>query len=138
VIAFTREVRFEEVDAAGIVFFARYLNYCHEAMEHFFSGLEGGYVRLIRERGLGLPAVKAEVEYKSPLRYGDRFTIETTVAHVGTTSCVLHYRVMRGEIHCATVRHTCVVCTLATMTKLAIPEDMRAIMHAHPLKSEPL
>jgi 4-hydroxybenzoyl-CoA thioesterase len=138
VIRLAKHVRFEEVDAAGIVFFARYLNYCHEAMEHFFAGLDGGYVKLIRERHLGLPAVKAEVEYFSPLRYGDAFFIDTSIDHIGTTSCVLSYRIWREqadrEIECAKIRHTCVVCSFPAVTKVAIPQDMRALMAAHPTR----
>ncbi|MFO0672802.1 MAG: acyl-CoA thioesterase [Polyangiaceae bacterium] len=90
---YERPVRFEDVDAAGIVFFARFLNYCHEAMEAFFGPLDGGYVRLINERHIGLPAVHLDVDYKAPLRYGDVARIEVTIPHVGRSStaslCVL-------------------------------------------------
>jgi 4-hydroxybenzoyl-CoA thioesterase len=134
-IRFERTVKFEEVDAAGIVFFARYLGYCHEAMENFFGGLEGGYVRLIRDRGIGLPAVEANIQYTAPLRYGDAFTIDTTIEHIGNTSCTLAYRIWRKDgdraVECTKVKHTCVVSRLATMTKLTIPDDMRALMQAH-------
>ena len=50
-----RAVRFEEVDAARIVFFARYLGYGHEAMEAFFGALEGGYHGLVDGRGGSAP-----------------------------------------------------------------------------------
>ena len=33
----------EEVDAAAIVFFAQFVTYAHEAMEHFFGALQGCY-----------------------------------------------------------------------------------------------
>ncbi len=36
-IVLEREVRFEDVDPAQIVFFARFLSYAHEAMERFFG-----------------------------------------------------------------------------------------------------
>ena len=49
VVVFERPIKFEDVDAAGIVFFARFVTYAHEAMEDFFSTLEGGYPRLIIE-----------------------------------------------------------------------------------------
>lgn len=134
-IRFARSVRFEEVDAAGIVFFARYLGYCHEAMEHFFGSLEGGYVKLIRERGIGLPAVHAEVTYTAPLRYGDAFFIDTTAAKIGETSCTLKYRIWREvdrrEVECAQVLHTCVLCNLHPMAKIAIPADVRALLEQH-------
>jgi 4-hydroxybenzoyl-CoA thioesterase len=143
-IRYTRAVRFEDVDAAGIVFFAKYLNIAHEAMEHFFAGLDGGYAHLIVGRGIGFPAVQCEVKYHAPLRYGDVIWVDTTAAHVGNTSCVLVYRLRRapdGDL-AAEVRHTCVVCNLrhasttggttgGTLQKVTIPDDVRAILTAH-------
>ncbi|MBL9024012.1 MAG: acyl-CoA thioesterase [Myxococcales bacterium] len=132
-IVYERPVRFEEVDAARIVFFGRYLYYAHEAMEHFFAGLDGGYPRLITERGVGLPAVDVRSEFSAPLRYGDRLRIETTTAKLGNRSAVLRYR-MRAEASgqvCATVLHTVVATDLAAMRSIDMPSDVRAIFEAH-------
>lgn len=131
-IALTRPIRFEEVDAAGIVFFGRFLGYAHEAMELFFAGVEGGYPHLVTKRRVGFPAVHVDADYHAPLRYGDVLTIETTAAKIGRTSCTLAYRFVRQDgVHAATVRHTCVLCDLDSMTKIAIPADVRAILEAH-------
>jgi 4-hydroxybenzoyl-CoA thioesterase len=133
-LTYRRPVRFEDVDAAGIVFFARYLNLCHEAMEAFFAGLKGGYSHLIMQRHIGLPAVAAQIAYIAPLRYGDVALIDTGVSHIGKTSCTLVYR-FRNEHNgapVATIRHSCVVCVLSeTIQKIAVPDDLRAIMEAH-------
>jgi 4-hydroxybenzoyl-CoA thioesterase len=132
-ITLRRPIRFEEVDAAGIVFFARYLNLCHEAMEHFFAGLEGGYSHLIMQRDIGLPAVAANILYHAPLRYGDTALIEIGASHIGTTSCALIYRLRKESdgVKVATVRHNCVLCTLSDVRKIAIPADVRQILEAH-------
>ena len=76
---YERAVRFEEVDAAGIAFFARFFNWCHEAMERFFDGVEGGYVGLITRRKVGFPAVHTQADWRAPLRYGDVMRIDTSV-----------------------------------------------------------
>ena len=91
-VVYERPIKFEDVDAANIVFFARYLGYAHEAMEHFFGVLPGGYSRLIVERKVGLPAVHVEVKFSSPARYGDVLNIGTDVARLGGRSAVLRYR----------------------------------------------
>jgi len=130
---YRRHVRFEDVDAAGIVFFARYLNMCHEAMESFFSDVEGGYAALVMERKIGLPAVNVEVDYTAPLRYGDVVDIETDITHIGNSSCTLRYRCYRAEsrVQVAHIRHTCVVCELAGPSKIPIPSDVLAILKQH-------
>lgn len=130
---FERAVRFDEVDAAGIVYFARVVGYCHEAMEAFFDGLDGGYAALIVERRIGLPAVKLEAEFHAPLRYGDRIRIETRVTRLGTKSADLLYRVHeRGtEPPCAVLRHTVVTTDLASLRSCDMPSDVRALLEAH-------
>ena len=55
-----RPVRFADVDAARIVYFARYLDYCHDAIEALFGGLPGGYAHLTMARDVGVPSVRVE------------------------------------------------------------------------------
>ena len=128
-----RQVKFEEVDAAGIVFFGRFFNYCHDAMERFFDRVDGGYVGIINQRRMGFPAVHIDASWTSPLRYGDVARIEVTVKKVGTTSCTFRYLVTRASdgVPVATVEHVTVATDLATMKKRALPDDIRALLEAH-------
>ena len=130
---YERPVRFEDVDAAQIVFFARFFSYCHEAMETVFAPLDGGYVRMILERKIGMPAVHVEADFKTPLRYGDVARIDVTVPHVGTSSCTLVYDIYRAKdgARAATIRHVCVVTDLVAMKKIEIPADIRAVLTSH-------
>ena len=138
-IALDRPIKFEEVDAANIVFFARFVTYAHEAMEHFFGGLEGGYARLIVERKLGLPAVHVEMSFAAPLRYGDALRIETSVKKVGNRSAVLHYRMInaRTGVLSADVSHTVVTTDLRTLASCDMPADVRARLLEHIEPSAP-
>lgn len=132
-VEYTRAVRFEEVDAAGIAFFARFFNWCHEAMERFFDGVPGGYVDLITRRRVGFPAVHLEAEWRAPLRYGDVARIKTSIAKIGTTSATFRYvltRVSDGA-HVATIEHVTVATDLDSMTKRPLPDDCRALLEQH-------
>ena len=132
-VVYERAVRFEEVDAAGIAFFARFFNWCHEAMERFFDGVTGGYVGLIMKRRVGFPAVHLTADWKAPLRYGDVARIETSVVNIGTTSATLRYVLTRMSdgVHAATIEHVVVASSLDTMTKQPIPDDCRALLETH-------
>lgn len=90
--AMTRPVRFQEVDAAGTIYFARVLEYFGDA-----------YVGLLGARGIDLPALldqgsvvaplaHAEADYLLPLRFGDETRVEVVATHVGETSIRLGYR----------------------------------------------
>lgn len=130
---YTRPIRFEDVDAAQIVFFARFLNYCHEAMEALFGALDGGYVGLIRDRRVGLPAVHVECDFTAPLRYGDVARIDVSVERIGRSSCALRYLFTRASdgVKVANILHVCAVSDLRTITSIAMPDDMRAVLEAH-------
>ncbi len=131
---FDRAVSFEEVDAAGMLFFGRFLTFCHDAMEHFFGAIEGGYVRLVTERKIGFPAVSVRADFRSPLVYGDVVRIEVTVPRVGSTSCTFRYvfRRLRDGAEIATIEHVVVAMDLTTRTKTPLPPDCRALLEAHP------
>ncbi len=128
-----RPVRFEEVDAAGLLFFAVFAAYAHEAMAALFDGLAGGYPALIMKRRIGLPAVAMTCEFRSPLRYGDVAEIATTVARLGNRSVQLEYEFRRhadGEV-CATMSHTAVCSDLAMVVSCDMPTDVRAVLESH-------
>lgn len=127
-----RAVRFEEVDAAGIVFFGCYANYAHEAMEVLFAEVAGGYPHLINERRVGFPAVGLQVSYEAPLRYGDRLRIEVSCGRLGNRSADLFYRFVRQDEVCvATMKHTVVVSDLDAMSSIEMPADVRAVLEAN-------
>ena len=130
---YERPVRFEDVDAAQIVFFSRFLNYCHEAMEALFVDLEGGYVALILERHVGLPAVHVECDFASPLRYGDVARIDVTVDRIGRSSCAFRYTMSRvaDGAAVAVIVHVCAVSDLRALRSIPIPDDMRAVLTRH-------
>jgi 4-hydroxybenzoyl-CoA thioesterase len=125
VIELERPVRFEDVDAAGIVFFARFFNYCHEAMEAFFGGIAGGYVGLVMLRHEGFPAVRVECDYRARIR--------VFVEHVGTTACTFRYDMSRlsDGASVATVKHVVVHADLQKLAKLPFDDELRALLEQH-------
>ena len=132
-ISYRRPVRFEDVDAARIVFFGHYMRYAHEAMEHFFREVEGGYPGLINDRRVGFPAVKVEAAYLAPLRYGEVVDIEVHTARLGNRSATLLYRFVRAHDQAlvAEITHTVVVSDLTTVTSCEMPADVRGIFQRH-------
>lgn len=128
-----RAVRFEEVDAAGLLFFPIFAAYAHDAMAALFEELPGGYPALILQRRVGLPAVAMTSSFKSPLRYGDVACIDACVSRLGTRSAELMYEFRRQAdgIVCATMSHTVVSTDLATVRSCAMPQDVRAVLESH-------
>lgn len=130
---YEREIRFHEVDGAGLLFFPRFFTYAHEAMEGLFAPVDGSYAGLILDRRIGLPAVAVHSDFKAPLRYGDRVRVETRVTRLGSRSLELSYRFLRASdgVLSAEMRHTVVCTDLAAMKSTDMPEDVRAVAVAH-------
>ncbi len=135
---YVHRVRFEEVDAAGIVYFARFFSFCHDAMAAMLSGLDGGYAALVTKRRLGLPAVHCEADFSAPLRFGDDVRVAVVVERLGASSCALRFDLERADPDgrgspspVATLRHVVALTDLAAMRAVPLPEDVRSVFEAY-------
>lgn len=128
-----QRVRFNEVDAAGIVFYPRFFDYFHMAFEDFFGAATGvPYHVWIKERRIGWPTVHVECDYRAPLRYGDAFEVAVSFPKVGRSSFVTRYEVRSdGDLRCAAAI-TCVTTDLDRMESLAIPLVVREALARFP------
>lgn len=134
------EVRFGDCDPAGIVYFPRFYDYFHQAMETWFAeGLGLPYVDVIRGRKIGFPAVHSEADFHAPSTFGDALAVEVRVPRVGRSSIELAYRVRAADDADAEPRVTgktvCVVMDLdpqsdTHLRALAVPDDLRARIEA--------
>ena len=123
-------VRFEEVAAAGIVYFAHFFSWCHDAMEAMLGAVDGGYSGLVMKRRLGLPAVHVEANFASPLRFGDDVRIAVSVERIGTSSVALRFDLARASDggHVATLRHVAVLTDLNELRSRPLPDDVREVL----------
>lgn len=91
-------VRFADVDPAGFVYYPTLVHYLHLAMEEFFAvELDCPYPAYVAEHGLGFATVRLEVDFRGPLRYGDRAEVEMRVERVGDSSVEWRDFVYRGD-----------------------------------------
>jgi acyl-CoA thioester hydrolase len=83
----TIEVRiyYEDTDCGGVVYYANYLKYFERARTEYLEA-RGHSVAALMEQGTVFVVVHAEVDYRSPGRYGDTLVIETSVSDVTPAS----------------------------------------------------
>ena len=96
-------IRFSQVDAAGILYFSRAFELCHEA------------------------------DYAAPMRLGDALDVHLGIERVGTSSITVLYRIRSagGTLH-ATVRHVHTAVDVATFRSRPLPEPVRAWQEVTP------
>ena len=127
----TVEVLFGDADQAGIAYYPRIFDFIHQAMEDFFAGQCGAtYPELISERRVGFPLVKSDVDFRSPLYFGDEVTISVTTTKVGNSSIGFRYRFSVGERECFDAKMTVCCVEMDTIKTIPIPEDLRPGLEA--------
>ncbi|MBU0500502.1 MAG: acyl-CoA thioesterase [Gammaproteobacteria bacterium] len=90
-------IPFQDVDLAGMVFFAHFFRYAHETYEIFMTAIGHPLDGILREAVFALPLVHAEADYKKPLRLGDTTLIELSLKRLGESSFSLHYLFRGGD-----------------------------------------
>ncbi len=93
--ALERDVRFQDVDAAGIVFYPRVLEYFSDAFIAFLNHNGARLPEVLQERRWGAPLQHAEADYFKPLRYGDRIEVAMVRCRLEPTAVSVGYRVAR-------------------------------------------
>ena len=78
-------IYYEDTDCGGVVYYANYLKYFERARTHYLEERGLSVVGLLKE-GTQFLVVHAEVDYRSPARYGETLAVETTVTQIGRTS----------------------------------------------------
>jgi 1,4-dihydroxy-2-naphthoyl-CoA hydrolase len=116
---YQRTVRFQDTDAAGVVYFANTLAMCHEAYEASLIAAGIEVRQFFRASGdsevkaIAFPIVHAEADYLRPAFCGDRHEIQLTPTlqsdHAFEIQYVI-YEVDRPEqpISKALTRHVCI------------------------------
>lgn len=125
VFAARMPIRFQDVDAAGIVFFARVFDYAHDTFVAYLKHVDLPLDRLLREGTLGLPLVHAEADYQGSLRFGDDVDVAIARPDVGETSIKLTFALTVGGQPRAHVRVTHVAVEMATMKPVRVPDGWR-------------
>jgi 4-hydroxybenzoyl-CoA thioesterase len=125
---FEREklIRFNHCDPAGIIFYPQYFVLFHELMEDWFGEALGtDYGAYIRKQRLGVPAVKAECEFLSQAKLGDRVRFRIEPLRLGKSSLELVGEVLDGTELRARARITVVQMSLETRRAVPFSDPLR-------------
>ncbi|MDQ7007983.1 MAG: acyl-CoA thioesterase [Acidobacteriota bacterium] len=125
------QVRLQDVDAAGVVFFVRYLEYFHDALMAFLAAKGFDLPRLLEEGRVLAPVKHAEVDYLRPLRFGQRFVVEVLTAKVEPTQVTVAYRLQTEDGEIAAVGQSVHVAVDArTFERTGLPEGIARALGA--------
>lgn len=89
-------VRFNECDPLQIVWHGNYLKYFEEGREEF-GRIHGISYLDAKKNRFSTPIVLSHCEHKLPLKYGDRFEIETSFQNSEAAKIIFNYRILKEK-----------------------------------------
>lgn len=108
---YQRTVRFQDTDAAGVVYFANVLTMCHEAYEESLAASGINIKLFFSTPNVAIPIVHASVDFFRPIFCGDQVSIHLSPCQLGDNNFEINYIIMSADgrqITKAITRHVCI------------------------------
>ncbi len=86
-----------EVDAYGVIYYARIFEIFERGRTELFRALGLEYRKVFQQRQILMPVVEAACRYIAPIVYDDLVTVETAITHVASRGIRFDYRIMRED-----------------------------------------
>lgn len=127
---YSRTVRFQETDAAGVVYFANVLAMCHEAYEASLVAAGFALDTFFGPGETAVPIVHASVDLMKPMVCGDRLHIRLTTHLQHETEFEITYQIFQADVadkllSTAITRHVCIAITPRSRRRAPLPPALR-------------
>jgi 1,4-dihydroxy-2-naphthoyl-CoA hydrolase len=111
---YARTVRFQDTDAAGVVYFSNVLAICHEAYEESLVAGEIHLKDFFRNPDAAIPIVHAGVDFFRPMFCGDRLWVHFITHQLTIDTFEINYQIFSNPqltdpcLAKALTRHVCI------------------------------
>lgn len=126
-----RTVRFQDTDAAGVVYFANVLSICHEAYEAWLAAIGINLKEFFSSKTIAIPIVHADINFLHPLFCGETYAIHLTPTLLSENKFKISYDILPSaisssnsdtQISHANTLHVCI--NPQTRTRIALPDEI--------------
>lgn len=121
-------VRWEDIDAAGIINYQAYLRFFGLAEVELFRSCGLSYKTLIDDLGIWLPRVHVECDFFVPVRLDELLVVDAFFGRIGTSSIQLDFSVTRStdpDTVVATGRYILVCVRQGEFKPVPVPDAIR-------------
>lgn len=126
------QVRMNDTDMAGILYFANQFRFVHDALEDFAESEGMSFQTMLGSAHFIFVIRHVEADYLAPLQVGDRLKLHVRVADISTSSFTIAYEIYRHENELVgTAKTVHVTLDKKTRKKITIPADLRLILEKH-------
>lgn len=121
-------VRWEDIDAAGIINYQAYLRFFGLAEVELFRSCGLSYRKLFDELGVWLPRVHVECDFFHPVTLDELLVVDAFFGKIGRSSIHLNFEVRRKEnpdLVVASGQYVLVTVRKGELTPVPVPDILR-------------
>jgi acyl-CoA thioester hydrolase len=123
-------VRYSETDQMGVVYHANYLPYFEVGRVEWLRN-QGISYKSLEERGIALPIVNININYKKPAQYDDLLIVKTTFVKQSSVKIEFHCEIWSEKDELLTTADFLLVFVdMKTGKPTAPPADIKSVVEA--------
>ena len=124
---YLRRIYLSDTDAAGVVYFAKGLEICHQAYEESLAETGINLNQTIQEGNIALPIVRAKIDFSRPIFLADRIRVSLVASLVSNNEFAIAYQIspfdnLEQILVRAQTKHVCI--DPQTRKKISLPSTM--------------
>jgi len=121
-------IYYDDTDATGVVYHARYLVYFERARTEWLRHLGFGQEWLRVKQKIAFTLASAELRYRKPARLDDNLNVRTRVSDAKRASLVFEQGLYRDDTELASGRFRVGCVAADTFRPTAIPTEIREVL----------
>jgi acyl-CoA thioester hydrolase len=128
--AYPQRVYYEDTDAGGVVYHARYIHFLERARTEWLRYLGFNNGELTRKHKMLWIVSEITINYVKPARVDDALEVTVAVENMGRVRCSFHQEIRRGEEVLVKARVSVACVTAEGFKPMEIPADVKKKMEA--------
>ena len=126
IFQFPVRIYYEDTDAGGVVYHARYLHFFERARTEYLRTLDFSQQMLLNERNVAFVVKTMAIDYRLPARLDDWLVVETKISEVRGAAILFTQQLKRDELILCTATVKVASVDLSKMKPVALPDEVKA------------
>ncbi|TNH04940.1 tol-pal system-associated acyl-CoA thioesterase [Testudinibacter sp. TR-2022] len=123
-------VYYEDTDAGGVVYHARYLHFFERARTEFLREVGFEQQKLLADFHLAFVVRKMQIDYRTAAKLDDALVVETQIRQLKQASIVFEQKLLREDELLSEATVLVATVDLSKMKPIPMPEEIRAVLAA--------
>jgi acyl-CoA thioester hydrolase len=118
-------VYYEDTDAGGVVYHARYLHFAERGRTELLRSLGYENQKLRDTQGVVFVVRNMDIHFIKPAQLDDMLTVETVVSDIKNSSFVMNQHIIRGEVLIADINVLLVCVNVENFKPVRMPDNIK-------------